>query len=208
MTDTVICRLKVIIAVCICAIFVGCGSGASGNQSSADQNTGNNSANGSTAHSNGTSALTFALTSDAGENSGTLPAEYTCDSAGNTIALSWANVPAGTKEFALMMTTLPGDGTTKWNWVMYGIPATVTSLTKNSSGIGTLGTGSRGTAMAYDPPCSQGPGAKLYTFTIYALSASPTLPASSSQVTGEVLTSVISSLKLGTATLNLNYSRP
>ena len=65
-----------------------------------------------------------------------------------------------------MMTTLPGDGTTKWNWVLYSIPESTTGLARNSSGVGILGVGSHGSTMAYEPPCSQGPGAKVYTFTL------------------------------------------
>ena len=61
--------------------------------------------------------------------------------------------------------------------------------------------------MAYQPPCSQGPGAKLYTFTLYALSASPTLTVLSNQITGAVLTDALSSVTLGTATLKLSYTR-
>jgi len=105
------------------------------------------------------------------------------------------------------MTTLPGDGTTKWSWVLYSIPGTTTSLAKNSTGVGILGVGSRGPTLAYEPPCSQGPGAKLYTFTLYALSESPQLPAAN-QVTGDVLTSAISSITIGSASLNLSYTRP
>ena len=149
----------------------------------------------------------FSLTSDVGVDGGTLPADYTCDGTGSSPALSWSNAPAGTKEFALMMTTLPGDGTTKWSWVLYGIPATTTSLTKNSSGVGILGVSHRST-MAYEPPCSQGPGAKLYTLTLYALSESPQLPDAADQVTGDVLTKAISSITLGSASLNLSYTRP
>ena len=107
-----------------------------------------------------------------------------------------------------MMTTLPGDGTTKWNWVLYGIPATATGLNRNSTGVGTTGTGSHGTTMVYDPPCSQGPGDKVYTFTLYALSGIPVLPATADVVTGVVLTQAISSMKLGSATLNVIYARP
>ena len=106
-----------------------------------------------------------------------------------------------------MMTTLPGDGTTKWNWVLYGIPGNVTGLAKNSTGVGTLGTGSHGTVGQYDPPCSQGPGPKVYTFTLYALSGSPELPARE-QVTGPALTNAISSITLGRASLSVSYSRP
>jgi phosphatidylethanolamine-binding protein (PEBP) family uncharacterized protein len=151
---------------------------------------------------------TFTITSPVGSSGGTLPAEYTCDGGGSTIALSWTNVPSGTQEFALLMTTLPGDGTTKWNWVLYGIPGSTTGLARDSRGIGTLGVGSDGPSAAYQPPCSQGPGAKIYTFTIYALSASPRLAVPANQVTGAVVTSAISSITLGSASLNLSYTRP
>jgi len=154
------------------------------------------------------SAGTFSLTSDAGVDGGLLPSEYTCDGTGSSPALSWLNPPDGTKEFALMITTLPGDGTTKWNWVLYSIPGTTTGMAKNSSGVGILGTGSHGTTMTYDPPCSQGPGPKLYTFTLYALSESPQLPGAASQVTGEVLTNAISSITIRSTSLNLSYIRP
>jgi len=149
----------------------------------------------------------FTLTSDAGVNNGSMPVEYTCDGVGSSPALAWTNAPAGTKEFALMMTTIPVDGGTKWNWVLYGIPASTTSLAKNNTTVGTIGVGSNGSTLAYAPPCSQGPGDKTYTFTIYALSASPTLPSSPDQVTGEVLTKAISSITLGSASLNFSYAR-
>ena len=150
---------------------------------------------------------TFSLTCDAGIDGGMLPIEYTCNGSGSRPALSWSGAPAGTKEFALMMTTLPVDGATRWNWVLYGIPGSTTSLVRNSVGVGTLGTGSHGTIMTYDPPCPQGPGAKVYTYTLYALSASPTLPGTAEQITGLVLTDAISSITLGKASFNMSYSR-
>ncbi|MCX6700765.1 MAG: PEGA domain-containing protein [Methanomicrobiales archaeon] len=153
-------------------------------------------------------AQVFSLTSDIGVNGGKIPIEYTCDGSGSTPALSWSGAPAGTKEFALMMTTIPVDSQTRWNWVLYGIPGSVTSLAKDSSGVGTLGTGSHGTIMNYDPPCPQGPGEKVYTFTLYALSGSPMLPGNTAEVTGPVLTDAISSLTIGKASLNLSYARP
>jgi phosphatidylethanolamine-binding protein (PEBP) family uncharacterized protein len=151
---------------------------------------------------------TFSLTSDAGASRGTLPTEYSCDGAGSTPALSWSGAPEGTKEYALMMTTIPVDGSTRWNWVLYGIPGSTTSLARNSSGVGITGTGSHGTVMMYDPPCPQGAGAKIYTITVYALSASPSLPGAADQVTGPVLTDAISSITLGKASMNLSYARP
>ena len=91
--------------------------------------------------------------------------------------------------------------------MLYDIPATATGLAKNTTGVGTLGIGHTGTA-AYEPPCSQGSGAKVYTFTVYALSAPPSLPSASEQVTGDVLTQAISSITLGSASLSLSYTRP
>ena len=149
----------------------------------------------------------FTLSSSVGVEGGTLPVEYTCDGPGSSPALSWSNAPAGTKEFAVLMTTLPGDGSTKWNWVLYNIPASSSGLNKDNFAIGTAGVGSDGPFAGYQPPCSQGPGAKTYTFTVYALSAAPTLNVSADQVTGAVLQSALAPITLGSATLNLSYTR-
>lgn len=150
---------------------------------------------------------TFVLSSNAGPDGGTLPDEYSCDGAGASPALSWSGAPAGTEEFALMMTTIPVDGSTRWNWVLYHIPASATGIARNDSAAGITGTGSHGTVMQYDPPCSQGPGAKQYTLTLYALSASPDLPADPAEVTGPVLTSAIAAKTLDRAVLNLYHER-
>lgn len=149
----------------------------------------------------------FTLTSAAAVAGGSLPSEYTCDGRGSTIPLAWTGAPAGTREFALLMTTLPGDGTTKWNWVLYGIPGTAGSLPKDAFGVGTLGVGSDSPNNEYNAPCSQGPGAKVYTYTLYALSGTPSLPGTQSQVTGKVLADAIAPLTLASASLNLSYTR-
>jgi phosphatidylethanolamine-binding protein (PEBP) family uncharacterized protein len=151
---------------------------------------------------------TFTLLSDIDVDGAELPADFTCDGSGFSPALSWSNAPAGTKEFALLMSTITVDNETKYNWVLYHIPATTTGFVENSSGVGTTGMGSHGASLAYEPPCSQGPGSKLYTFTLYALSSTPQLSAAADQVTGEVLTEAISSITLGSATLNMSYTRP
>ena len=148
----------------------------------------------------------FTLTSSVAAN-GVLPVDYTCDGTGSTIPLAWSNVPPDTKEFALLMTTLPGDGTTKWNWVLYRIPATVRSLAKDSFLVGLVGLGSDGPGTVYNAPCSQGPGAKLYTYKLYALSDAPTFSVPANQVNGQMVTDAISSLKLASAVLNLSATR-
>ena len=149
----------------------------------------------------------FALTSSAFAEGGTYAVTYTCDGAKSTPPLAWSNAPSGTKALVLLMTTLPDSTTTKWNWVLYDIPPATTSLSTNSTGIGTLGGADDGAGTAYAPPCSQGPGAKTYTFTLYALSVLPTLSATASANTGAVLTAAIASTTLASATLNVTVTR-
>ena len=148
----------------------------------------------------------FTLTSTAVTEGGTLPAAFTCDGARSTPPLSWSNAPSDTKSFALLMTTLSRDGT-KWNWVLYNIPSTVTRLVLNTSGVGTLGTADDGAGNAFAPPCSQGVGAFTYSFTVYALSAAPSLSTTASQNTGPVVAAAIRTLTLGSASLNISYTR-
>ena len=152
-----------------------------------------------------TPAGNFTLTSASAVGT-TWPADYTCDGAASTPALTWANAPTGTTEFAVLMTTLPGDGSTKYNWVLHSIPVGKTGLAKDSYGVGTLGVGSDGPIAAYQAPCSQGLGEKSYTFTVYALSASPGLSASAA-TSGATLASAISSITVGSASLSLTYNR-
>ncbi len=116
------------------------------------------------------------------------------------------DVPEGTVQFAVMMTTLANDGL-KWNWVLYGIPSNVTSLAENTVGVGTFGLTSDGPELAYSPPCSKGPGAKTYTFTVYALSGTPAFAVPANKVNGEVLTSAISHLTLASSWLSVTYTR-
>jgi hypothetical protein len=120
--------------------------------------------------------------------------------------LAWSNPPAGTVEYALLLSTAPTPGTIKYDWVLYHIPGATTSLAKDSFLVGTVGVGDDGPGAVYDPPCSQGPGAKVYTITIYALSAPPTF-ATGTQVTGELVASAITPFTLGSASLSVSYSR-
>jgi phosphatidylethanolamine-binding protein (PEBP) family uncharacterized protein len=178
-------------------MLAACGGGSSSTDSSGS--TGTTGTTGSTG--------SFSLSSTAGAEGAAMSADYSCDGTGSSPPLAWSSVPAGTKEFAVLMKTLPGDGTTKYNWVLYGIPVTTTSLARNVFGAGTLGVGSDGPVQAYQPPCSQGTGSKVYTFTVYALSASPTLSVASSKVDGATLLAAIAPVTLGAAVLNLNYAR-
>ena len=190
-------------------LLAACGGGSSGTTSAvvASTTTSTSTSTSTVPATPGVSGTAFVLSSSVGFEGGTLPADYTCDGTSSSPALAWANAPAGTKEFALLMTTVPGPGTLKYNWVLSGVPAGTTSLSRNTSGVGTAGVGSDGPTASYQPPCSQGTGLKTYTFTLYALSASPTLTVAAKAVTGDALSSAIASITLASSTLNLGYSR-
>jgi phosphatidylethanolamine-binding protein (PEBP) family uncharacterized protein len=139
----------------------------------------------------------------------TLPRAFTCDADGGGVSppLEWAGVPAGTVEFALLTTTLARDGL-KFNWVVWGIPGVRRSLAAGSTGGGIAGITSDGPQLAYAPPCSQGPGAKLYTFTLYALSAAPRISNPPATERGDVLAADIAPVTLGQAAVTVSATRP
>jgi phosphatidylethanolamine-binding protein (PEBP) family uncharacterized protein len=137
----------------------------------------------------------------------TLPVTYTCDGDAKSPPLTWTGAPSNTVQFALLMTTIPTGGSTKYNWVLYNIPATTTQITTGSS-VGTVGQADDGAGTNYAPPCSQGPGLKQYTFTVYALSAAPALgSATPSQVSGATLEAALASITLAKASLSVGVTR-
>lgn len=148
----------------------------------------------------------FTLTSPDLPADGRLPVDYTCDGAGNTLALSWSGAPAGTAGYALIMHHQAPE-TVHWYWVLYNIPADVTSLPTNVSGIGTLGNNINNGLAEYSPPCSQGPGDKTYTYTVYALSGEPQLSVRAAEVNRETLLAAIEGITLASADLDVVYAR-
>lgn len=132
------------------------------------------------------------LHSSAFTDGGLLPAPYVCAArtglpSDTNPPLDWSGVPAATTQFALLMSTVANDAgatVTKYNWVLYDIPAAArtiaernTIVTSGNTGVtqvGIVGLSSDGPQLAYSPPCSAaGSGRRTYTFTLYALSAAP-----------------------------------
>lgn len=149
----------------------------------------------------------FSLTSPDVVEGGALPTEYTCDGASATLALIWSGAPEETAGYAVVMHHAASPEDIHWYWVLYDIPVDVTSLPKNVTGIGMLGNNSVNGDAAYAPPCSEGPGEKVYTYTVYALSAHPQLSVPASQVTRSVLLEAIQDIILASAELNVTYTR-
>lgn len=136
-----------------------------------------------------------------------LPVEYTCDGASSTLPLAWTGVPEKTVCFALIMHHIASPEDVHWYWVIYNIPANTNCLPKNETGIGTLGTNSVNDKTVYAPPCSQGPGIKAYTYTIYSLSQRPVFPVSSDNVTRQILLDAIADITISSAKMTVYYSR-
>ena len=153
-------------------------------------------------------STSLTVTSSAGASGSEMGITYACALYGGSAYnpdLAWKGAPASTKEFALLMTTQANDGL-KYNWVLYGIPSSSTSLAKNSTNVGTAGQGSDGPTFGYQAPCSSGPGKKDYIFTIYALSNSPTF-SSGVTVTGSVLSTAMSNITLASGSITLSITR-
>jgi Raf kinase inhibitor-like YbhB/YbcL family protein len=103
---------------------------------------------------------------------------FGCEGGNISPSLSWKNAPAGTKSFAV--TVYDPDAPTGsgwWHWVIFNIPASVTSLPR---GIGNTASGQtpKGAVQSrtdygkpgYGGPCPpQGDKPHRYIFTVYAL---------------------------------------
>lgn len=136
-----------------------------------------------------------------------MPAEYTCDGASSTLPLAWTGAPAATVSYAVIMHHVASPTDIHWYWVLYNIPSSVTSLAKNVAGTGTLGTNSVNDRTQYAPPCSQGPGIKAYTYTLYALSSNPVITIPASQVDRDALLNAIKDITIASTKMTVYYSR-
>jgi Raf kinase inhibitor-like YbhB/YbcL family protein len=117
------------------------------------------------------------VTSPAFENQGAIPKKFTCDGEDISPALAWSNIPEGTKSFALIVDDPdapdPANPRMTWvHWVMYNIPATVSSLlegvTDKDLPKGTLQGLNDWKKTGYGGPCPP-TGTHRYFHKLYAL---------------------------------------
>ncbi len=134
------------------------------------------------------------------------PIEFTGDGAGITPSLQWKGAPVGTRGFALVMDHLTPDETIKTCWLLWDLPASLSVLSKAAKPPGKAGVSSRG-AVGYEPPHSQGPGAKHYVLTVYALAVPLVIGGSEAKVTRDVLFAAMKGKVLGSASLTVTYAR-
>lgn len=183
------------------AILAACGGATAPTNAGTSGGTTGGSGGGNTG---GTSSITVTLPDVV---NATLGVASTCDGTGLSPAINWRGAPSNTTAYALVMSTIPTAGSTKYNWLLYNIPATTTSLAAGESA-GTPGQADDGGGLNYAPPCSQGPGLKQYTFTVYALSGPPTLTGlAPAQVTGAVLINTLAAVTLTKTDVSVGVNR-
>ena len=164
-------------------------------------------------------AAPFKLTSADFKEGGSMKDKNTlntfgCSGGNESPALEWANPPAGTKSFAILVhdPDAPTGGSGFWHWVVYNIPADTKSLAAGAGKAdgsalpkgatqGNTDLGSPGYAGPCPPPGTP----HHYNFTIYALKVDKLdVPANA---TAAIVGFTINANMLGKAKLTGMYGR-
>jgi Raf kinase inhibitor-like YbhB/YbcL family protein len=128
-------------------------------------------------------------------------------------ALEWHNPPAGTQSFALLMHDPDApEAHGFWHWVVYDIPATVTSLPRGAGEVnkrlmpaGAIQGRSDFGTVGYGGPCPPPGAPHRYVFRLYALPvARLNVPP---ETTGDILSAYANASSLGKAQLIARYGR-
>ena len=116
----------------------------------------------------------ISISSDAFNDSTSIPVEHTCDGEDRSPPLSWNTVPAGTQSIALIVDDPDAPGKTWVHWVIYNLPANTTGLPGAVPKNKTLDDGSlQGKndfgRIGYNGPCPPPGKPHRYFFRVYAL---------------------------------------
>ncbi len=123
----------------------------------------------------------ISLSVDSLANGETLPVPYTCTGAGESPALSWQNIPSGTRSLALIVEDPDAPRGIFTHWIVYDIPPEIVEFPAGIPAGTVLADGSRqgentaGT-NGYYPPCPPAGTVHRYVFRLYALDSLIGLP--------------------------------
>ena len=141
--------------------------------------------------------MTLTIQSTAFSNNEPIPKRFSDDAEDMSPTLSWSGVPASTREIALIMDDPDAPTPQPWvHWVIYKIPADVTSLRENIPTTATLsepaealqGKNSWGRIGYGGPAPPGGSGAHRYFFKLFALDT--TLNAASGLTKDQLLSAM------------------
>jgi Raf kinase inhibitor-like YbhB/YbcL family protein len=145
--------------------------------------------------------MAFHITSRSFQEGEVIPEQFTCDGANTPPPLAFADAPAGTRSFALIMDDPDAPNGVFTHWLAYNIPIEGPDLRVDEGVMMRNGFGS----MGYGGPCPpHGHGQHRYFFTLYGLS----VPALT--VPGDARAQLENALRphlLGTARLMGRYER-
>lgn len=120
--------------------------------------------------------MRFHLVSPSFEKDGSIPIKYTCHGENISPALSWEGAPPETKSFALIVDDPDAPGWTRIHWVVYNIPAQVTSSKEGEAPKDSIqGANDQGKPQ-YRGPCPPKGSTHRYFFKLYALKQPLNLP--------------------------------
>lgn len=121
-------------------------------------------------------AMTFALTSTAFADNGTIPQQFTCDGSNVSPALTWNGAPPNTRTFALIADDPDAPAGTWVHWVLFNLPGNSTALPENvarDETLASLGNAAQGRndfkKIGYGGPCPPSGKPHRYFFKLYAL---------------------------------------
>lgn len=114
------------------------------------------------------------LNTSAFEPGGYIPEKFTCDGDDMSPELSWSDVPEGTESFTLIVDDPDAPRGTFTHWVVYNLPATVTSLEERIDFKKVIEKGGSqckndGGMVGYMGPCPPPGKPHHYHFKLYAL---------------------------------------
>jgi Raf kinase inhibitor-like YbhB/YbcL family protein len=119
---------------------------------------------------------TFVLQSSAFSVGGSMPADFTCDGAGQSPPLAWSGSPQGTGAYALVEqdTDVTTNNQPFTHWLLYNIPATVAQLAAGVPASPLLSNGSQQgqnshATIGYFSPCpNKGDPPHHFNFELFA----------------------------------------
>lgn len=115
-----------------------------------------------------TTLTNISVTSTAFTDGQPIPAQFTCDGANQSPALTWSDPPAGTKSFALVVDDPDAPSGTFRHWGVFDIPAATRSIGAGEK-VGTEAHNDMG-KRGYGGPCPPpGHGVHHYHFKLFAL---------------------------------------
>jgi len=134
--------------------------------------------------------MALELSCSAFNEGGTVPKQYSCSGEDISPPLNWSGVPIKTKSLALVMDDPDAPAGTWVHWVLYNIPAEVTSLPAGIPKIATVpNIGTQGNndfrRIGYGGPCPPPGKPHRYFFKLYALDTTLNLNPGTTKVAVE-----------------------